>query len=66
MNASRRRTSVAITMFALVLVLLTQYLTWREHQRSNPALWLFIPLLLGPLWVALRRKDDGDSDHPSA
>ena len=47
---SRQRTfEVAVSLFSLILLLLIQILSWREHRRLNAGAFLLLILVIGPL-----------------
>jgi len=48
--------ALAVSLTALVLLVLVQVLSWREHGRFNPGAFLLIVLVAGPLFAA-RRED---------
>jgi di/tricarboxylate transporter len=54
MPLRQRTVALAVGLFALALLLLVQFLTWREHGRFNPGAWILIALMIGPLFLARR------------
>jgi hypothetical protein len=47
---SRQRTvEIAVSLFGLILLLLIQILSWREHRRLNAGAFLLLILIIGPL-----------------
>ena len=55
MTSRERRVAVAVSLVSLVLLLLVQILSWREHRRLNPGAFLLLIFVLGPL-LSLRRR----------
>ena len=45
----QRRIAVAVSLSALVLLVLVQILSWREHGRLNSGAFLLLILVMGPL-----------------
>lgn len=47
--ARQRKIAIAVSLAALVLLLLLQILSWREYGRLNSGAFLLLILVIGPL-----------------
>jgi hypothetical protein len=45
----RRKLARAVSLIALLLLVVLQVLSWREHRRLNPGAFLLLILVIGPL-----------------
>ena len=54
MPIPQRTIAVAVSLLALTLLLLVQFLSWREHRQFNAGAWILLVLVVGPLFVARR------------
>jgi hypothetical protein len=51
MSSRQRSFAIAVSIFGLVLLLLIQFLSWRNHGRLNAGAFLLIIPIMGPLFV---------------
>ena len=59
-----RRLSLWTGLVAVALILLAQFMSWRESGRPNAALLVMLALVLGSLFTTLRRRPPDDPGSP--
>jgi hypothetical protein len=56
MQPRTRRLTIFVSLAALILIALAQYVSWRESGRFNPGLIAAVALILPGLWAAWRSR----------
>jgi uncharacterized membrane protein len=54
MTDNQRTMAIAVSLIGLVLLVVLQILSWREHRRLNSGAFLLLILILGPLLASRR------------